>query len=222
MPVSNSTTGFIFLIFYLYSYRYFLDANKSSAPWFGIFGGSGPTKPKQSKQPEASNAATAAAEKRKQALEEKKAAAEAKKAEFEAAKQARLELAAKKKAELEAKKAEAQQKRAALQAAKKEKAAAAKVVAKNKGGTIALQPKPKASPGFFGKKAAPAVSKAPPGVPVISKFKVNRDGSVTGSITGSKNFSQGAQVTTSKLAPNQTVKSGNVVKTVSGSTYFLK
>lgn len=99
--------------------------------------------------------------------------------------------------------------------------------AKKGSGTISLQPtstKPAFS--FFGggksdnKKSATA---APPaGVPVINKFKQNRDGSVTGFITGSAAFREGERVTTSKLAANQTVESGNVVKTVSGSKYFLK
>ena len=188
------------------------------------------------------NAAATAAGKRKQAAEEKKAAVEAKKAEVEAAKRARQELAEKKKAELEAKKAEAKQQKEALVAAQREKAIAAKqqkkapsppakkkvdpkaagLLAKKKGGTISLKPLAKPSPGFVGKKTGSKGAKPPPGVPVINKFKANRDGSISGLIYGSKSFNEGERVTTSKLAPNQKVEGGNVVTTVSGSKYFLK
>lgn len=184
-----------------------------------------------------------AAEKRKKAAEEKKMLAEAKKAEFEAAKQARQEAAEQKKAELEARKIEATQKREAILAAQKEKAKAlaskpkktpappakkvdkkaAGLLANKKSGTISMQPlNTKQSQGIFGRGGKVKDTNAPRGVPVINKFKSNRDGSVSGFITGSNNFKKGERVTTSKLAPNQKVEAGNVVTTVSGSKYFLQ
>ena len=222
--------------------KYFLDGKPSSAPWFNLFGGAKKTEPSTQNKVSSANAAATAAGKRKQAAEEKKAAVEAKKAEVEAAKRARQELAEKKKAELEAKKAEAKQQKEALVAAQREKAIAAKqqkkapsppakkkvdpkaagLLAKKKGGTISLKPLAKPSPGFVGKKTGSKGAKPPPGVPVINKFKANRDGSISGLIYGSKSFNEGERVTTSKLAPNQKVEGGNVVTTVSGSKYFLK
>ena len=222
--------------------KYFLDGKPSSAPWFNLFGGAKKTEPSTQNKVSSANAAATAAGKRKQAAEEKKAAVEAKKAEVEAAKRARQELAEKKKAELEAKKAEAKQQKEALVAAQREKAIAAKqqkkapsppakkkvdpkaagLLAKKKSGTISLKPLAKPSPGFVGKKTGSKGAKPPPGVPVINKFKANRDGSISGLIYGSKSFNEGERVTTSKLAPNQKVEGGNVVTTVSGSKYFLK
>lgn len=70
--------------------------------------------------------------------------------------------------------------------------------------------------------SSPPASKQPPkGVPVMSKFKKNRDGSITGFISGSKNFEEGEKITTSKLAPGQVIEAGNVIQTISGSKYFL-
>ncbi len=212
--------------------KYYLDGKPSSAPWFGLFGGGASAAKPESKTMSTKSAAAIAAEKRKQAAEEKKAAAEAKRAQFEAAKIAKQEAAAQKKAAMEAKRAEAQAKLAAqrekAQAAqlqkkkpvtKKVDKKAASILANNRGGTISLQPLKKSSSGPFGKKAA---ATPPRGVPVISKFKANRDGSVTGLISGSTSFNEGERVTTSKLAPNQKIEAGNVVTTVSGSKYFLK
>jgi hypothetical protein len=96
---------------------------------------------------------------------------------------------------------------------------------KKKGGTISLQPKDDSSPtGLFGFGAGKGskTGSPPPGVPVINKFKQNRDGSVTGFITGSGSFKEGEKVTTSKLASNQKIEAGSVVSTVSGSKYFLQ
>lgn len=72
------------------------------------------------------------------------------------------------------------------------------------------------------KTSSPVSAKQPPkGVPVMSKFTKNRDGSITGFISGSKNFEEGEKITTSKLAPDQVIEAGNVIQTVSGSKYFL-
>lgn len=62
--------------------------------------------------------------------------------------------------------------------------------------------------------------KAPAGVPSLVKWRVNRDKSITGFISGSKSFSEGEQVTTSPIVSEE-IKKGEVVKTGSGSKYFL-
>jgi hypothetical protein len=61
---------------------------------------------------------------------------------------------------------------------------------------------------------------APRGVPTIQSWRKNRDGSVTGIIYGSSNFSDGEQVTTSPIAIG-TLAAGELVRTGSGSKYFL-
>jgi hypothetical protein len=62
--------------------------------------------------------------------------------------------------------------------------------------------------------------KAPRGVPSLVNWKKNRDGSVTGFITGSDNFEEGERITTSPIASGD-IGSGEVVQTGSGSKYFL-
>lgn len=63
-------------------------------------------------------------------------------------------------------------------------------------------------------------SLAPKGVPTITGWKLNRDGSISGRIRESPNFRDGEQVTTSPIAQGR-VESGSTVKTGSGSRYFL-
>jgi HD-GYP domain-containing protein (c-di-GMP phosphodiesterase class II) len=65
-----------------------------------------------------------------------------------------------------------------------------------------------------------SIKAAPRGVPTIQRWRKNRDGSVTGSIYGSSNFSDGEQVTTSPIAMG-TLAAGELVRTGSGSKYFL-
>ena len=62
-------------------------------------------------------------------------------------------------------------------------------------------------------------SSAPRGVPVISKWKQARDGSITGIISGSGKFSDGDPVTTSPIRGSAV--GGTTVTTESGSKYFL-
>lgn len=68
--------------------------------------------------------------------------------------------------------------------------------------------------------AAKKLQKAPRGIPSLVKWRKNFDGSITGFISGSPNFSEGEKVTTSPIAGG-TISSGQVVKTGSGSRYFL-
>ena len=65
-----------------------------------------------------------------------------------------------------------------------------------------------------------ATPKAPNGVPTISGWRLNGDGSVSGKITGSPNFRNGETVTTSPISKGR-IEKGSVVQTGSGSRYFL-
>ncbi|GKY91279.1 hypothetical protein MPSEU_000100400 [Mayamaea pseudoterrestris] len=75
---------------------------------------------------------------------------------------------------------------------------------------------------FSSTKQAPTKMKykAPFGMPTLSKWRKNFDGSITGVISGSSNFGDGEKVTTSAIA-NGTIAAGEVVRTASGSKYFL-
>jgi len=95
---------------------------------------------------------------------------------------------------------------------------ASNVVAKAKhGATISL--------GFFGfgqmdddESTSQSSSAAPKGVPTLSRWRQNRDGSITGLISGSNSFDDGESVTTSPISTKDP-DGGSVVKTGSGSTY---
>lgn len=64
------------------------------------------------------------------------------------------------------------------------------------------------------------LEKAPRGVPTIKQWRRNFDGSITGLISGSPNFAEGEKITTSPITGGP-IASGQVVKTGSGSRYFL-
>ncbi len=65
------------------------------------------------------------------------------------------------------------------------------------------------------------VDKAPPeGVPTLSDWSCNDDGTVTGVIFGSQNIDDGNLVTTSRIVEGER-KQYEIVTTVSGSLYFL-
>jgi hypothetical protein len=74
--------------------------------------------------------------------------------------------------------------------------------------------------GFFGgaKKEAPKV--VDDGIPIVSKFTQNNDGSITGIVRNSKSFKNGTEITTSPV--KRGAKSGDVVTTSSGSKYRLE
>jgi hypothetical protein len=66
-----------------------------------------------------------------------------------------------------------------------------------------------------------AGSNVPPkGVPMLKGWKKSGDGSISGSIYGSKAFFDGDAVTTSAIASG-IIEKGNVVITTSGSKYYL-
>lgn len=159
-------------------------------------------------------AAQAAAEARKALAEERmaaaKAAAEEKKRVTEKKRESLLAAAEAKKKQSEAKRAVAANKKQAVQA----------VNAAKRSSTISL--------GFFGfggeksdkKPVAKIVSAAPRGVPTISRWRKNRDGSITGEIYGSRAFGEGESVTTSSITTEPV--DGAVVQTTSGSKYYLE
>ena len=70
------------------------------------------------------------------------------------------------------------------------------------------------------KVAKTSAPQAPNGVPTISGWRLNGDGSVSGKITGSPNFRNGETVTTSPISKGR-IEKGSVVQTGSGSRYFL-
>eukprot|EP00529_Nitzschia_sp_RCC80_P018029 CAMPEP_0113488290 /NCGR_PEP_ID=MMETSP0014_2-20120614/25942_1 /TAXON_ID=2857 /ORGANISM="Nitzschia sp." /LENGTH=832 /DNA_ID=CAMNT_0000382001 /DNA_START=147 /DNA_END=2641 /DNA_ORIENTATION=+ /assembly_acc=CAM_ASM_000159 len=70
------------------------------------------------------------------------------------------------------------------------------------------------------KETKNASAKAPKGVPVVTSWTQNNDGSITGKISGSSMFSDGEVVTTSPVPQGATPSS--VVTTSSGSRYFLE
>merc|ERR1712160_147630 len=70
-------------------------------------------------------------------------------------------------------------------------------------------------------KAAPKIlAKAPRGVPVISNWKKERDGGISGRIFGSPQFEEGEFVSTSPITSE--AADGALVTTESGSKYFLE
>jgi len=72
------------------------------------------------------------------------------------------------------------------------------------------------SPSVPAPKPSPK-SVAPRGVPTISKWRQNRDGSISGFITGSSAFQSGEAITTSPITGEGV--GGAVVQTTSGSRY---
>lgn len=164
----------------------------------------------------------------KESIDSKESTVAKQKAALSAAAEERKRIAAEKQAALAAKKQAAEEKRLAAIAKneekrkelekKKEAAAAAQGVKESlakakKGATISL--------GFFnfGTKEDDEIPKpstrAPRGVPTLSKWYQNTDGSVTGQIAGSNNFKDGELITTSPIKTKP--ESGVVVLSVSGS-----
>jgi len=78
------------------------------------------------------------------------------------------------------------------------------------GGTTPIKP----SVGFFG-----GGGQKKDNIPIMKKWKQNPDGSITGNVSNSKNFRDGARITTSPVRKG--AKAGSVVKTESGSEYRL-
>ena len=150
----------------------------------------------EAKRKAAAEAAAAKREEQKRLAEEKRAAA--------------AEAAAKKKQEAETKRAAAQAQKSVQKAAP--------------GATVSLfgfgggGGKPAPAPAQV-QAAKAAAASAPRGVPTISSWKQNRDGSISGFISGSPSFDDGESVTTSPIKGE--AAAGTVVQTGSGSKYFL-
>jgi hypothetical protein len=68
---------------------------------------------------------------------------------------------------------------------------------------------------------SPVQRKGPKGVPSISRWKQNKDKSITGFISGSPAFPDGENITTSPIAKG-TIKPGELVVTSSGTRYLLQ
>ena len=116
------------------------------------------------------------------------------------------------------KKKEAETKRAAAQAQKSVQKAAPGATINLFGGFGGGGSKPAPAPAQV-EAAKAAAATAPRGVPTISSWSQNRDGSISGFISGSPSFADGESVTTSPIKGE--ASDGEVVQTGSGSKYFL-
>jgi len=81
-------------------------------------------------------------------------------------------------------------------------------------------PKTSKSVSLFGAGKKSSASAPPRNMPVLSRWTQNKDGSITGFVSNSVNFRRNEKITTSPI--KGVVKAGSVVKTSSGSKYFLK
>jgi hypothetical protein len=170
----------------------------------------------------AAAAATEKAAAAKKALDEKAAAVAASR-EKAAAIAAEKAAAAKKAADEKAAKAEALARQ--KEASEKAKQAVRTVATVTRSPTISLfglrgSDEPASVPAPPRGQQTLAKPTAPKGVPTISGWKLNRDGSISGRVSGSSNFREGEQVTTSPIAQGR-IESGSTVRTGSGSSYFL-
>lgn len=83
-----------------------------------------------------------------------------------------------------------------------------------------LGPKPDAPVDNLPPARTGPTKKAPFGVPTIRRWRKNFDGSITGLVKGSRIFADGDKITTSAIASGN-LESGEIVRTGSGSRYFL-
>jgi hypothetical protein len=74
--------------------------------------------------------------------------------------------------------------------------------------------------GGGGGGASTVKASAPTNMPSLSRWRQNADGSITGIISNSKSFQKGTKITTSPVKKGATP--GSIVKTGSGSQYYLK
>ena len=70
-----------------------------------------------------------------------------------------------------------------------------------------------------GSLAGKVSSSAPRGTPTLTRWRKNRDGSISGTITGAPGFKNGEFITTSPTTGNAI--DGAVVTTASGSRYVI-
>jgi hypothetical protein len=79
---------------------------------------------------------------------------------------------------------------------------------------------PSSSTSKGGSRTTPS-RRAPTGVPTVTRWRQNADQTITGLVQGSRNFDDGSRITTSPITSG-TIASGEVVRTGSGSRYFLE
>lgn len=173
---------------------------------------------RQAEEEKRRQAAAAAEEKRQQAA----ATAEAKRSEMEQKRLADEEKRKQATAQAETRRKEAEQKKA--QAARAKQAQASVETAKPRAtfslaslfGGSGETKEPSSSTAVERPTVQPKKMASPPrGTPIISDWKQNRDGSVTGRISGGRGFTEGERVTTSPIGGNAI--GGAVVQTSSGS-----
>ena len=85
-------------------------------------------------------------------------------------------------------------------------------------------PAPKAkTPSTLASKGSAATTgrRAPMGVPTVTRWRQNSDQTITGLVKGSRNFDDGSRITTSPITGG-IITAGEVVRTGSGSRYFLE
>merc|ERR1711957_248882 len=172
-------------------------------------------------------------------LEDVASAAEAKKRQAEEKRQATADAAEEKKreatekrvAQAEARALAAEEKKAGVEAKKKQVSARQAVAQAKPSATISLfgfgqSPVPKTSGKVAPQKADKTLpkpktrNKAPRGVPAISNWRQNRDGSISGRVFGSPLFDEGETITTSPITSDAI--DGALVQTLSGSKYYLE
>ena len=223
LEIDQSQSLFLNKLHVVLFHRYYLEPKAVSARVI------------KEKAEEKRTAAKVAAEQKKKMAEEKRLTA------IEIRKRKAEEQRAAAKMKLEDKKRAMEEKRSAAQAAAEEKrqlvgeqrvATKASIEAKKRAASQAVErakPGSTISLGFFGfgqsdntnednaasKVAAKRVSSAPRGVPTISKWRRNRDGSISGQIFGSSGFGEGESITTSPITSDPV--DGSVVQTASGS-----
>lgn len=171
-----------------------------------------------------------AAELQREQQEERKRQQEAKKAEAESKRAAQQALKEEQNRKLEQQRAEqAEKRRAAAEAARLESERRQQEQARRREEQISAsqrEQKPKAvvsapRPSFLlGTPSQRASSAAPRGVPTIAYWRKRADNGISGKIYGSPNFKDGERVETSAITFGQ-IEDGYVVKTNSGSRYFL-
>ncbi|GAX17744.1 hypothetical protein FisN_24Hh190 [Fistulifera solaris] len=162
-------------------------------------------------------------EERRRQQEAKQAETEAKRAAQQArqeeqnrkAEQQRAEQAEKRRAAAEAARLEAERRQQEQARLREEKLKASQQ--KEKPQAVATAPRPSFLLGTSSQRASAA---APRGVPTIAYWRKRADNGISGKIYGSPNFKDGERVETSAITFGQ-IENGYVVKTSSGSRYFL-
>jgi hypothetical protein len=204
-----------------------LDENQATGA-LGLFGGGGGGgAPTLAERYEINKAATdaqalreAAEQKRREAEEKKQQAAEERRKAAEQQAQARRQAAEENRVEAEQKRAQAARAKQAQASVEKAKPRATFSLANLFGGLDENNEKDDSSASTGEAPSRPPVqpkkiASPPRGTPVISDWKQNRDGSITGRISGGAGFKEGEKITTSPIGGK--ALDGSLVQTSSGS-----